>query len=83
MQYSNYTQGRKIVKKITKKKREKKYRFRNFKKEIKRVKWPTSKEASRSFWTVILFIVICTLLFMIVTIIATYVWNNSGVGINV
>lgn len=64
-------------------KKEKKYYLRNFIKEIKRVKWPTAKESNNAFWTTILFILICTILFLIITIIATYIWSKTGVGINV
>ncbi|AJR12479.1 preprotein translocase subunit SecE [Mesomycoplasma dispar] len=64
-----------------KKTREKKYFFRLFVKEMKRVKWPSSRVAFRSFGQSIVFSTIFMVVFFAITIIAALIWNQVGVGI--
>ncbi|MDW2890959.1 preprotein translocase subunit SecE [Mesomycoplasma ovipneumoniae] len=63
------------------KKRKKKFFFRLFIKEMKRVKWPTSRVAFQSFGQTIIFSLIFMAVFFTITIIAAYIWNQVGVGI--
>ncbi|WGI36872.1 preprotein translocase subunit SecE [Mesomycoplasma lagogenitalium] len=65
-------------KKIAKK--EKKYYFRNWVKEIKRVKWPDAKTSGSNFFLIILFTVITAILFLIITFVVTFIWAKMGVG---
>ncbi|WP_033161085.1 preprotein translocase subunit SecE [[Mycoplasma] collis] len=61
-------------------KKNKKYIFRNWVKELKRIKWPDSKTSGQSFVYTILFVIFFIILFFIISIIATYLWNQTGVG---
>ncbi|MGZ9413436.1 preprotein translocase subunit SecE [Mycoplasma sp. 480] len=66
--------------KRNKKKREKKYYFRNWIKEIKRIKWPKGKDANKNFMWTIIFVVVCSILFVSISFVATLIWNSIGVG---
>ncbi|MXR34947.1 preprotein translocase subunit SecE [Mycoplasma hyopneumoniae] len=64
-----------------KKTREKKYYFRLFIKEMKRVKWPSGRVTFKSFGQSLLFSTIFMFVFFAVTVIAALIWNQAGVGI--
>ncbi|UWD34068.1 preprotein translocase subunit SecE [Mesomycoplasma molare] len=64
-----------------KKNKLKKYYFRNWMKEIKRIKWPSQKDATNNFYLILLFVTICSIIFLLISFVATWIWNLIGVGI--
>ncbi|MBN3534846.1 preprotein translocase subunit SecE [Mycoplasma procyoni] len=63
-----------------KQKKEKKHIFKNWIKEIKRIKWPTTKVAKNNYLLTLLFVIVCSLLFLAITVLVTYIWKQMGVG---
>ncbi|WP_041594580.1 preprotein translocase subunit SecE [Mesomycoplasma conjunctivae] len=68
--------------KLTKKTKnnKKKYYFRLFWKEMKRVKWPSGSFTFKSYGKVILFNIVLMVIFFIIVVVATLLWNRTGVG---
>ena len=56
--------------------------IKRFFKEIKRVRWPKGKDATKTFWNTILFIVITSLVLFGLSVGLMAMWNEWGVGIN-
>ncbi|AAT27632.1 preprotein translocase subunit SecE [[Mycoplasma] mobile] len=65
----------------TKMKKRKNFVFRDFTKEMKRVKWPESKPYFISFVYVIIFLILCTLFFYGIVTGFTQLFNTIGVGV--
>ncbi|UVD81961.1 preprotein translocase subunit SecE [Mycoplasma iguanae] len=66
---------------MTKKTKEKKYVLRNFILELKRVRWPSAKTSSSSFWKIIVFVLIFMGIFFVITLVASILWTSLGVGL--
>ncbi|MGL5204954.1 MAG: preprotein translocase subunit SecE [Metamycoplasmataceae bacterium] len=58
--------------------KEKPYVIRNFKKELKRVKWPVEKKHNKSFFYIFLFIIFLTGFFALVSLGATELIELMG-----
>ncbi len=85
MQQTHNAQGREImVKKNTaesevKEAKKKKFLVRKFVKELKRVKWPSSKKSWASFIQVIVFSLIFTLIVIGFVTLITFIFTKSGI----
>lgn len=58
----------------------KKYRFRRFIKEMKRVRWPSQKTNWTSFLKIILFTAIFTIVVFTFATLITLLWSKMGVN---
>ncbi|EGV00477.1 preprotein translocase subunit SecE [Mycoplasmopsis columbina] len=65
--------------KIEKVKKPKKYFFRRFFKEIKRVRWPSSKTNWSSFFQVVIFSSIFIGIVIIFATIFALIWKSAGI----
>lgn len=65
-----------------KKTKKKKYLTRKFVKELKRVRWPSSKKTWSSFWQTIIFTIIFTLVVIGFTTLIALIFKKMGIGIN-
>lgn len=63
-------------------KKTKRYFFRLFFKEMKRVKWPDGSYTFKSFSKVLIFSIVLMLIFFGISIAAALLWNHTGVGVN-
>ena len=54
---------------------------KGFFKELKRVRWPNSSVAWKTFWTTLLFIIIAGLVLFLITLGFTTMWEKIGVGL--
>ena len=56
--------------------------LKKFLKELKRVRWPSSKEGNKIFATILIFVSIASLILFGLAIGLTTLWNEWGVGLN-
>lgn len=56
--------------------------IKKFFKELKRVRWPTGKESSKTFFTSMTFIIIASVVLFGIAIGFTTLWSVMGVGLN-
>ena len=56
--------------------------IKKFIKELKRVRWPSSKEGNKTFLTILIFVLIASIILFSFAIGLTTLWNGWGVGIN-
>lgn len=68
--------------KTKKSRKPKRYFFRLFFKEMKRVKWPEGSYTFKSVSKVLIFSIVLMLIFFGISIAAALLWNHTGVGIN-
>ena len=57
-------------------------KIKRFVKELKRVRWPKAKDANKSFYITMIFIIITSLILFGLAIGLTIVWDDLGVGIH-
>lgn len=57
-------------------------KIKKFFKELKRVKWPTGKDSSKTFFSSMTFIIIGSIVLFGIAIAFTTLWSVLGVGIN-
>ena len=57
-------------------------KIKKFFKELKRVKWPTGKEGSKTFFSSMAFIIIASIILFGIAVAFTTLWGVLGVGIN-
>ncbi|MBN0919083.1 preprotein translocase subunit SecE [[Mycoplasma] gypis] len=58
-------------------KKEKK--FRAFRKDVKRIIWPSGKESWKWFAYTLIFVIIFAIFFFIITFAFTSIWNSVGI----
>ncbi|VEU78108.1 preprotein translocase subunit SecE [Mycoplasmopsis columbinasalis] len=63
-----------------KEQRKKRYFFRRFVKEIKRVQWPTSKVNWTSFWQVVIFSVAFVIIVIALASMFTVIWTSASIN---
>ena len=56
--------------------------IRRFVKELKRVRWPSIKDANKIFIKVIIFITIISLALLLFSYAFTEMWNSMGAGLS-
>ncbi len=57
-------------------------KLKMFVKELKRVRWISIKESNKTFFIVLVFVAITSLILFFIAIGFTSTWSNLGVGIN-
>lgn len=50
-------------------------------KELKRVRWPSSKTATTAFWKSVIFVTISSLAIFGATILFAMLWKSMGIGV--
>ncbi|MGX9395932.1 preprotein translocase subunit SecE [Mycoplasma sp. 1573] len=60
-------------------KSEKERRFRAFRKDIKRIIWPSGKKSWVWFGLTVAFVVVFAIFFFVVTLLFTNLWNAVGI----
>ncbi|QJR43870.1 preprotein translocase subunit SecE [Mycoplasma miroungirhinis] len=53
--------------------------FRSFRKDIKRIIWPKAKKAWKWYAFTLLFLVVFAVLFFLITVFFTNIWNSLGI----
>lgn len=56
--------------------------IKKFLKELKRVRWPSSKDGNKNFRNALIFIGITSMILFGLSLGFTIMWNNWGVGLN-
>ncbi|MCK5807011.1 MAG: preprotein translocase subunit SecE [Mycoplasmataceae bacterium] len=56
--------------------------IKKFIKELKRVRWPSAKDGNKTFFTILIFVSIASVILFSLAIGLTSLWNSWGVGIN-
>lgn len=56
-------------------------KIKRFVKEIKRVKWPTGKEAGKTWTTTVVFVTIISLALFGLATVLLLMWQGIGVGV--
>ncbi|MGY6171977.1 preprotein translocase subunit SecE [Candidatus Mycoplasma pogonae] len=62
-------------------KKAKRYPFRLFFLELKRVRWPSYSEAGKWYTKTIIFIAVFVIVFFVITLAATALWTYLGAGL--